>query len=65
MKSTNPANLYAWQDRDALRGGTYRRGRAISGPPPRPVEFSDIEAAYREAAEFLRKDKESNDSARS
>ena len=60
MKSTNPANLYAWQDRDALRGGTYRRGRAISEQPPRPVTFADIEAAYREAAEFSRKD-EDND----
>jgi hypothetical protein len=61
MKSTNPANLYAWQDRDALRGGTYRRGRAISDKPAQPVEFSDIEAAYREAAEFSRKDEEDND----
>ena len=65
MQSTNPPNLYAWQDRDALRGGTYRRGRVVSGPPPRPVEFSDIEAAYREAAEFSRKDEEDNDDERS
>jgi len=66
MQSTNPPDWYAHQARESARWGAEQRelGIKTSRAPKQqaqPVEFSDIEAAYREAAEFSRKDVEDND----
>ena len=66
MKSTNPPDWYARQEREARRWGEELRELGIKTSrapkqPARPVTFADIQAAYREAAEYSRKDEKDND----